>query len=181
MYRSPIIGNIQYEEFALGWSFYLERFIKVQEELLIVGDFNIHVDTVNSLSDSFTNILDANGLKQDVDQPTHRTGHTLDLVITRDTSGLLRSPSVISISGVGDFTEASSCDLYAVWCYLNIASPKTISKAVTYRSLRKIPINDFRADILRVVQCNSETAGALFEQYNGKLQALTNKYAPPQK
>ena len=180
VYRPPIVGNIQYEEFAREWSLYLERFIEVQEELLIVGDFNIHVDTVNSLSDSFTNILDANGLKQHVDQPTHRKGHTLDLVITRDTSGLLRSPPVISISGVGDLTGASSCDHYAVWCYLNIARPKTISKTVTYRSLRKIPIHDYRADILRVVECNSETAGALVEQYNGKLQALTDKYAPPQ-
>ena len=180
VYRPPIVGNIQYEEFAREWSLYLERFIEVQEELLIVGDFNIHVDTVNSLSDSFTNILDANGLKQHVDQPTHRKGHTLDLVITRDTSGLLRSPPVISISGVGDLTGASSCDHYAVWCYLNIARPKTISKTVTYRSLRKIPIHDYRADILRVVECNSETAGALVEQYNGKLQALTDIYAPPQ-
>ena len=180
VYRPPIVGNIQYEEFAREWSLYLERFIEVQEELLIVGDFNIHVDTVNSLSDSFTNILDANGLKQHVDQPTHRKGHTLDLVITRDTSGLLRSPPVISISGVGDLTGASSCDHYAVWCYLNIARPKTISKTVTYRSLRKIPIHDYRADILRVVECNSETAGALVEQYNGKLQSLTDKYAPPQ-
>ena len=180
VYRPPIVGNIQYEEFAREWSLYLERFIEVQEELLIVGDFNIHVDTVNSLSDSFTNILDANGLKQHVDQPTHRKGHTLDLVITRDTSGLLRSPPVISISGVGDLTGASSCDHYAVWCYLNIARPKTISKTVTYRSLRKIPIHNYRADILRVVECNSETAGALVEQYNGKLQALTDKYAPPQ-
>ena len=180
VYRPPIVGNIQYEEFAREWSLYLERFIEVQEELLIVGDFNIHVDTVNSLSDSFTNILDANGLKQHVDQPTHRKGHTLDLVITHDTSGLLRSPPVISISGVGDLTGASSCDHYAVWCYLNIARPKTISKTVTYRSLRKIPIHDYRADILRVVECNSETAGALVEQYNGKLQALTDIYAPPQ-
>ena len=31
-----------------------------------------------------------------------------------------------------------------------------------------------------MVECNSETAGALVEQYNGKLQALTDKYAPPQ-
>ena len=81
---------------------------------------------------------------------------------------VLRSPPVISISGVGDLTGASNCDHYAVWCYLNIARPKTISKTVTYRSLRKIPIHDYRADILRVVECNSETAGALVEQYNGK-------------
>ena len=43
VYRPPIVGNIQYEEFAREWSLYLERFIEVQEELLIVGDFNIHV------------------------------------------------------------------------------------------------------------------------------------------
>ena len=71
VYRPPIVGNIQYEEFAREWSPYFERFIEVQEELLIFGNINIHVVTVNSLSDSFTNILDANGLKEHVDQPTH--------------------------------------------------------------------------------------------------------------
>ena len=74
----------------------------------------------------------------------------------------------------------SESESESVWCYLNIARPKTISKTVTYRSHSKILINDYRADILRVVECNSETAGALVEQYNGKLQALTDKYAPPQ-
>ena len=74
----------------------------------------------------------------------------------------------------------SESESESVWCYLNIARPKTISKTVTYRSHSKIPIHDYRADILRVVECNSETAGALVEQYNGKLQALTDKYAPPQ-
>ena len=63
---------------------------------------------------------------------------------------------------------------------ISIFPSKTISKTVTYRSLRKILINDYRADILHVVECNSETACALVEQYNEKLQALTNKYAPPQ-
>ena len=62
----------------------------MQEELLIVGDFNIHVDSSNNRSRSFLDILNANGLTQHVTRPTHQKGYTLDLVITREQSNLLR-------------------------------------------------------------------------------------------
>ena len=52
----------------------------MREELLIVGDFKIHVDSSNNESKGFLDILNANGLTQHVTNPTHQKGHTLDLI-----------------------------------------------------------------------------------------------------
>ena len=63
--------------------------VSQQQQLLIVGDFNIHVDSSNNESHSFLDILNANGLIQHVKLYTHQKGHLLDLVITREQSDLL--------------------------------------------------------------------------------------------
>ena len=104
----------------------------MQEELLIVGDFNIHVDSSNNESQSFLDILNANGLIQHVKSSTHQKGHTLDLVITREQSNLLKRPPVVFLSGVS--SSSSSLDQFAVLCYLNVNRPKTINKSVKMSS-----------------------------------------------
>ena len=43
VYRPPpsCKNGLRYEDFAIEWASYIEQFVEVQEELLIVGDFNI--------------------------------------------------------------------------------------------------------------------------------------------
>ena len=104
VYRPPPSrkNGLKYENFAIEWSSYIEQFVEVREELLIVGDFNIHVDSSNNESKGFLDILNANGLTQHVTSPTHQKGHTLDLVITREQSNLLSGSPIVFISGVSD-------------------------------------------------------------------------------
>lgn len=53
--------------------------------LVIVGDFNFHMeDTSRADVQKFLEILESFGLSQRVNGATHQKGHTLDLVITRD-------------------------------------------------------------------------------------------------
>ena len=60
------------------------------EPLLITGDFNIHVDVPNdSNAARFLELLTSMGLEQHVNKPTHISGHTLDLIITRCSDSLL--------------------------------------------------------------------------------------------
>ena len=53
------------------------------DKVIVVGDFNIHVDVENdSLNIKFDSILDSIGFSQSVHRPTHCLNHTLDLVLT---------------------------------------------------------------------------------------------------
>lgn len=53
------------------------------EQLLILGDFNIHVCcAADSLAKEFLNLLNAFDLTSQVNIPTHQHGHTLNLILT---------------------------------------------------------------------------------------------------
>src|SRR5207245_10380977 len=63
--------------------------ISSPSELIITGDFNLHVDNVNCpYATSFLTLLETFGLSQLVSFPTHDSGHTLYLLITRTTSNI---------------------------------------------------------------------------------------------
>ena len=63
------------------------------ERLLIVGDMNIHVDVPDDADGiKFLDLLECMGLTQHVIIPTHRSGHSLDFIITRDLDGLVQTP-----------------------------------------------------------------------------------------
>ena len=52
--------------------------------IVICGDFNLHVDSAQCTDAAkLQHLLDSFNCKQHVTQQTHRDGHTLDLVITR--------------------------------------------------------------------------------------------------
>ena len=63
--------------------------------LCILGDFNFHLDQPRNPNISkFLDLLCMHSLHQLVDQPTHRPGHTVDLVIERPDDGFHRSTEV---------------------------------------------------------------------------------------
>ena len=78
---------------------YLESIVISPEPLLITGDFNIHVDELGDQDGvAFLEILESMGFLQHVDKPTHRAGHTLDLIITRQCD-----PSVLASAPTTDY------------------------------------------------------------------------------
>jgi len=60
----------------------LEDSVVSPSEIIISGDFNIHVDEDDESAHSFSAILEAFGFQQHVGFPTHNQGHTLDLLNT---------------------------------------------------------------------------------------------------
>ncbi len=52
------------------------------DKVLIVGDFNIHVDNENNaLGSAFLDILNSIGVRQHVSGPTHCRNHALNLIL----------------------------------------------------------------------------------------------------
>ncbi|MDF4362241.1 hypothetical protein P3514_33715, partial [Vibrio parahaemolyticus] len=77
MYRAP--GP--YSEVVSEFSEFLSSLVLKSDKVIIVVDFNIHVDVDND-SLALISLLDPIGLSQGAHQPTHCFKHTLELVLT---------------------------------------------------------------------------------------------------
>ena len=75
-----------YTTFLSEFADFLANLVVNTDKILIVGDFNIHMDNKNdSLRSAFLSITDSIGFSQLVDLPIHCCNHTLDLVLTYGT------------------------------------------------------------------------------------------------
>ena len=97
IYRPPYSTNhpVTTATFFNEFQNYLSVAAETPSYLLIAGDFNIHMDSEDD-SDKIhlCNLLDMYGLIQHVDVATHKSGHCLDLIITRSNQELLLSKPV---------------------------------------------------------------------------------------
>ncbi|XP_056587301.1 uncharacterized protein LOC130407959 isoform X1 [Triplophysa dalaica] len=72
-----------YTNFLIEFADFLSDLLVNVDKVLIVGDFNIHVDSANDpLAVAFKELLDSCGVTQYINRPTHRLNHTLDLIIS---------------------------------------------------------------------------------------------------
>ena len=77
IYQPPKLNNAFLQEFSAV----LTTLCSVSPNLILLGDVNIHWDSINNVfTKDFTSCLDSFGLKQNIDFPTHSKGHILDLI-----------------------------------------------------------------------------------------------------
>ncbi len=60
------------------------KLVLAADKVLIVGDFNIHVDEKEALGSAFLDILNSIGVRQHMSGPTHCRHHTLDLILSHE-------------------------------------------------------------------------------------------------
>ena len=117
--RNNISTSLFFEEFST----FLENFCTTSSSVLLVGDFNFHInDSSNVDATKFLNLLEIFNLAQHVDQPTYQNKQILDLVITKV------SHTILSNVIVSDPAISEHC---AVFGTLQIKKPsfeKIISK-----------------------------------------------------
>ena len=116
-------------------NFFLEELCVTSHKLLLLGDFNIHVDVPeNSESKKFLEILSNTGMIQYVVGPTHKSGHTLDLLFSRQEDDLIHEhevdPRVIS-------------DHLIVSCTINFQKPRPLKMTRTSPDYHKMEPEKF--------------------------------------
>jgi hypothetical protein len=137
--------------------------------LLVVGDFNFHVDQSDAPNvGNFTRVLEAAGLQQHVHEPTHKQGHTLDLLITRNTEDTISDVRVQDDLGLVHFS---------VMCSIKFTRSARIKKYITYRKLKTINLSEFKSDIHLPVNFDG-TAEELLDCYNQVISDAIEKHAP---
>ena len=136
MYRPPETGaaiGLFFEEF----SSLLDEVVVCSEELLIMGDFNFHMDvTSDRYAAQFGSLLELFNLMQHVAVPTHRRGHILDLVISRKDSEASKVHELVVI-------EQLISDHKANRFQLNLQKPPNERKSVVSRRLRNFDFEAF--------------------------------------
>lgn len=109
----------------------LEQLVVTDTELLIVGDFNFHMDDlIDGNAIRFSHLLETFDLQQDVRAPTHLQGHTLDLVIARSAAVPLVSNFCIAEQPISDHK--------AITFNLTLSKPPNIRKTVVSRALKNL-------------------------------------------
>ena len=157
-----------FEEFGS----YLETIILSPESIILTGDYNFHVDVEGDPdARAFLDLLASMGLKQHVNVPTHVSGHTLDLMITREHDPVISSVPV---------ADRYLSDHASVLCSLNNAKPDCVAKIIRYRQLRAIDFDALREDVEKSELCTREYSdlNELTSSYNSTLTSLLDKHAP---
>ena len=128
IYRPPSTSTYGYppnmflDEFAV----FLESLVLSPGKLILTGDFNFHVDDPSdSAALKFLDLFDLFNLRQHIDVPTHKDGHTLDLIITRSNEEPTFDFSVY---------DPVISDHFAVHCKLNIFMPPVPKQSLSTES-----------------------------------------------
>ena len=75
----------------------LNEYSVTNENLVIAGDVNIHMETASRYAKQLKELLDVYNLKQHVSESTHVKGHTIDVVITPDREPYLEHLNVTQL------------------------------------------------------------------------------------
>ena len=147
-----------------------EYLVSCPEEILFAGDVNIHMDEDELYANSFKDILNSFNFIQHIDFPTHKLGHTLDIVATVE-NGLYVSEFKAEENDVSDH--------FLIDFFLQFRPEEKLEKEITYRKLGAIDSEKFQSDIKEGLSVNSELSfGENINMYNATLNSILNKHAP---
>ena len=114
------------------------------DKFLLCGDLNIHLDENSKQSRDFSEVISSYGLYQHVNDPTHKAGHTLDVIISSHdiivNSEIIVKPEIL--------TNFNTCDHFPMHFILsNEMMVKDGRKEIAFRTLKNIDISLFKSDI----------------------------------
>ena len=117
----------------------LEIFTANSEVFVLSGDVNIHLDASDTYSKQLNDIFLMFNLKQHVDFPTHKHGHTIDVVVTHADSPVIEDimPNNVNLS-----------DHFVIqFKALGVMTDKKEYKSINYRDVKSVNNDKFCQDI----------------------------------
>lgn len=164
-----------FAEFINEFSVLLDALATFRCSLLLLGDLNIHLErTGDAQVCDFTDLLSSFDMCQCVEQPTHRLGGLLDVVITRHSDRL----TAVSV------TETGASDHSLITGRLPVQQSVHESVPVQSRKWNGFSIDAFRSDLMASIICSGtewaecRSTDELFNIYNSELTNILDRHAP---
>ena len=170
IYEQPTSSTITFcEELAT----ILEGITSMKSNIMIIGDFNIHIENIAKPDTiTFNDFLDSFNLQNHVIFPTHIAKHHLDLCITEWDWGLFQSISKDHLISYHNFIHFK----------LRAPKPYVSTKRISYRKLKNINNDLFKIELSTNLMeslnsISSHSARDLVEVYNNACtKTLTNMH-----
>ena len=156
---------------------FLEEFTELMEILctsgeifILSGDVNIHLDTNEPNSIHLREIFDTFNLKQYIDFPTHKLGHTLDIVLTHSDK-----PLIINVQS----NEVQLSDHFLLEFTVNISATRVEYRTFRYRDINLVDNKQFNKEVkdayIRIPNCDMKEK---IHAYNNVMSQVVTAHAP---
>ena len=173
IYKPPVGSKhgISFTSFLDEFQQYMDGHATSSGKLLVVGDFNVHMNRDMTDSKHFKDMLYSLNLEQHVKEPTHDKGHLLDLVMSR--CGELMPENLTVHAPV--FSDHSP-----ITFGVGLQKAKPLKKTITFRKVTDIDITELQKDIHSsdLVTNPKSNVIELVNQYNETLKTVLDKHAP---
>ena len=150
----------------------LAHYSNYKNEVIFIGDFNIHVnDHNNSDAKRLLALLEMFEFNQHIHEPTHKNGNTLDLVITKH-------QSMVKFCEVDELNS----DHMNILIEASLEKPKSIKKRVKTRKFKDINMDSFKKDLQKCLRMlnspySQEGLDSLLSKYQS-IKDVLDKHAP---
>jgi exonuclease III len=177
VYRPPpsVTNKLKVSTFLDEFEHFMDCVNVLPGKVLLTGDLNVHYDLPEKYDvKRYSTCLASVGMTQHVHQPTHRCGHILDHVISRQNESLIHSLEVDNVQ----FTK----DHYMINCSLYLPKPDTTRVTRTVRKFRQIDHQKFAADLTTEMSAISQEeytdVNELLGDFNSSCMKVLDSHAP---
>ena len=158
-------------EFIHEFEDILETYAVLNEDFIIAGDVNIHVETDECPSRKFTELLESYDLRQHISGPTHIMGHTIDVVISPNKPFYVYDINI------------RRCDLshhFLIEYRVNVSATSSETKTITYRAWKEVDTELFSQGVKEALLSLLETRDMAekLSRYNRVFRENVDKFAP---
>ncbi|XP_063968256.1 uncharacterized protein LOC135157233 [Lytechinus pictus] len=173
IYRPPS-GSLPSSTFFEEFEEVLSCADLLPNRLVVMGDFNFHMDCPSKPEvRNFNLLLTSLNFKQLVQGSTHRFGHTLDLLIVKDSDTIIQTCFVDQII---------HSDHSMITFDLDLKKPVTSSDVRVLRKFKSIDHDLFSKDLSKrinsIMECDSSDIDDIVLQYNKACREVLDTHAP---
>ncbi|XP_072020238.1 uncharacterized protein [Amphiura filiformis] len=176
VYRPPPskVNGFKTSQFLEEMESFLEDECLVPAKTIFLGDFNIHVDEPGKPEVArFLDTLVVNGLHQHIQEPTHISGHTIDLIISRPEDKLVSKSCVLPSLG---------SDHMLIDCVINCAKPAPLRVTSSVRNFKCMDKSEFTQNLTSEIEGLDlrGTADEMLGQLESSVSSVLDAHAPSQ-
>ena len=172
LYRKQEISfNLFYDEFTL----FMDKVMNKGEIVVVVGDFNVWIEEDNAIDTTkLLTLMNAYGLNQSIEEPTHKAGHTLDHLYFNEFQIEIEHEVLAEELGL-------TTDHFPILMKIPTPSSKETTKMTSFRKLKDVDVVKFKQDLedsYELLELDGHNFKSMYLQYDDASRGVVDQHSP---